>query len=69
MHFMSKHFNRILKVFNLLIPFCYIVMGFILLTDLFGNIDGGTRTTFGIIIMVYGIYRICRVCLKTRDMP
>ena len=66
---MSKHFKKILKVLNLLIPFCYIAMGFILLTDMFAYIDRGKRITFGVIIIIYGIYRIYRAHAKTRDMP
>jgi len=66
---MSKHINKILKTLNFIIPFCYITMGFILLTDLFADINRGTRITFGIIIIIYGIYRIFSARAKTRDMP
>lgn len=67
-HFMSKHFNKILKILNFIIPFCYIAMGCVLLTDLFDNISRGIRIVFGIIIIIYGIYRIYRACAKTRDI-
>lgn len=66
---MSKHLNKIPRVLKLLIPFCYIAMGCVMLTGLFENIDRGIRITFGIIIIIYGIYRIFRARAKTGDMP
>ena len=62
-------FNKILKGLNFVIPFCYIAMGCVLMTDLFASIDRGKRIIFSIIIIIYGIYRIFRARAKTRDMP
>ena len=65
---MSKHFKKIPKTLNLIIPFCYIAMGSILFTDLFADIERGKRIIFGVIIIIYGIYRIFRSRVKTGDV-
>ena len=62
------NYNRILKGLTFLIPFCYIAVGCILLTDLFASLDRGKRIVFGVIIIIYGIFRVYRVYSKTRDM-
>ena len=65
---MLKILKKILKGLNLLIPFCYIVVGCILLTDLFTYIDRGIRIIFGAIVIIYGLFRVYRFYTKTRDM-
>jgi hypothetical protein len=65
---MLINFKKILKGLNLLIPFFYITLGCILLTNLFAHIDRGKRIIFGVIIIMYGFFRIYRVYAKTRDM-
>ena len=61
-------FNNILKCLNLLIPFCYIAIGCVLLTDLFASFERGKRIIFGAIVIIYGLFRVYRVYTKTRDM-
>lgn len=60
--------NKILRGLNFIIPVCYILMGCILLTDLFASIKRENRTIFGIIIIIYGIFRIYKAHEKMKDM-
>lgn len=60
--------NKLLKGFNILIPFYYIAVGGILMTDLFAFFDRGKRILFGAVIIIYGVFRIYRVYSKTRDV-
>ena len=65
---MLINFNKILKGLNFLVPLCYIAMGCIFLTNLFVYIDRGKRIIFGVIIITYGLFRIYKAYIKTRDM-
>ena len=58
--------NKIVKAFNLLIPFYYIAIGIILFTGFFDSFSRGTRITFGSVILFYGIFRICRIFTKAQ---
>jgi hypothetical protein len=60
--------SKLYKILSLFIPFYYIAIGCILFTSLFSSIDRGKRIFFGVFITVYGIFRIYRACMKTRDM-
>ena len=60
--------NKILRGLNFIIPVCYILMGCILLTDLFASIKRENRIIFGIIIIIYGIFRIHKAHEKMKDM-
>ena len=62
------NFNKVLKGLTFLIPFCYIAMGCIFFTNLFVYIDRGKRIIFGVIIIIYGFFRIYKAYTKTRDM-
>lgn len=56
--------NKIVKTFNLLIPFYYIGIGIILLTNFFDSFSRAARFAFGSVILLYGIFRIYRIFSK-----
>ena len=58
--------NKILKTFNLLIPFYYVTIGIILLTNFFDFFSRNARIGFGGVIMLYGIFRIYRIFSKAQ---
>ena len=58
--------NRIIKYINFIIPLLYITMGCILFTNLFPNFDRSWRIIFGIIIIIYGFFRVYQAYEKIR---
>lgn len=58
---------KILHILNFLIPICYMMVGFLLLTDFFATIHRGHRILFGLIVMGYGVFRLRRAWRKMRD--
>ena len=60
--------NKIIKYLNYIIPFCYIMFGSVLFTDLFPDIDGSKRIIFGIIIIIYGFFRGYKAYEKIRKI-
>jgi hypothetical protein len=58
--------NQIMKYINFIIPLLYITIGCVFLTNLFSNIDRSWRIIFGIIIIVYGIFRVYQAYEKMR---
>ena len=59
--------NKIVKTFNLLIPFYYAAIGIILLTNFFDFFSRGTRIAFALVILLYGIFRIYRIFSKAQE--
>jgi cytochrome c biogenesis protein CcdA len=59
--------GNVLYGLGIIIPFCYIALGFaLLLTDIFPNLDEKKMNIFGIIIILYGIFRVYKLYLKFR---
>ena len=59
--------NKIIKTFNLLIPFYYVAIGIILLMNFFDYFSRGARIAFGSVILLYGIFRIYRIFSKAQE--
>jgi hypothetical protein len=60
--------GKVLYGLGIIIPFCYIALGCTLLfTGIFPNLDGWKKYTFGIIIILYGAFRLYRQYLKLRN--
>jgi len=68
--FSMKELNikSVLRYLNFIIPFLYIAMGCTLFFNLFPNIDRGKRIIFGVVIILYGIFRVYKAYVKNRDM-
>ncbi len=58
--------GRILKFLNLLMPFCYIIVGGLLLTNLFSSITRERRVLFAVIVIVYGSFRIYKTFMMNK---
>lgn len=52
---------------NFLIPICYVLVGILLLTDLFEAIGEEKRILFGVIVIGYGIFRLYKAWGKMRN--
>lgn len=61
-------FKIIFKGLHFIAPFFYIAVGCVFLTDLFYEISEWKRVLFGIIIILYGLFRIYNAYAKIRDM-
>jgi hypothetical protein len=61
------NFDIIIKYINFIIPFLYIVMGCVFFTNLFPAIDRSHRIIFGIILIIYGAFRIYKTYEKIRE--
>jgi hypothetical protein len=61
------NFHKILKGFNLIIPFFYIAVGGIFFSDLISGIDRKKRIGFGVIILAYGLFRIYKAYSRIRE--
>jgi hypothetical protein len=59
--------NKIIKCLHFIIPFLYIMMGCVLFTDLFPDINRSSRIIFGIIIIIYGVFRVYKAYEKIRN--
>lgn len=51
-------YKKIPLIFHFLISFCYIAVGCVLFTNMFGRIDARTRMAFGVIVIGYGVFRM-----------
>lgn len=60
-------YKKIPLAFHFLISLCYIGVGCILFTDLFGTIDVRKRMVFGVIVLGYGVFRLYKVFAKMRN--
>lgn len=60
--------KTVLRYLNLAIPFLYVVMGCTLFFNLFPNLDKTKRIIFGIVLVLYGLFRIYKAYTKDRDM-
>lgn len=62
--------NKVMYGLGILFPFFYIALGCaLLLTDIFPNVDEKKTNIFGIIIILYGVFRVYKLYRKfwTRD--
>ena len=59
--------NKIIKCLNFIVPFFYITVGCVLFTDLFPGIDRSKRIVFGIIIIIYGFFRVYKAYAKNTE--
>lgn len=51
-------YKKIPIAFHFLISLCYIAVGCVLFTNLFGAIDARKRVVFGVIVIGYGVFRM-----------
>ena len=66
---MKKLYFRLLsKGLHFTAPFLYIAIGCAFFTHLFSGIDEWKRIVFGIIVIMYGFFRIYKAYAKIRDM-
>ena len=57
---------KIVNAVKLVIPFCYLVVGGMLLAGLFGDIGMAKQVLFGGIIILYGCFRMYSEYRKLR---
>ena len=62
--------SRVMYGLGIIFPFCYIALGCaLLLTDIFPGADETKTNIFGIILILYGVFRVYKLYKKfwTRD--
>lgn len=59
-------YDKIPDAFKLLISIFYIVVGILLMTDLFSVFDSWKRFLFGAVVIGYGMFRMYTAWKRTR---